>query len=165
MARRTLPKDALPFAATVLVEHTSQLRSALDDHYTVALELLGFEYKWGAASPLATLIEHNPAKTGMVLVAVALAAMEGATSKNTWRSPNSDDVAYFTALQGWGYTLSDVENLVLGISPAPEPADEDDAPVDEAEVAEAGAPDSDAAESDPDDSEPTEPVDQDTDSE
>jgi ParB family chromosome partitioning protein len=176
LSRRTLPKDALAFAATVLVEHTSQLRSALDDHHAVALELLDFEYKWGAASPLATLIEHNPAKTGTVLVAVALAAMEGATSKNTWRSPNSDDVAYFTALQGWGYTLSEVENLVLGISPETASADEDGSPVDEAsardeaEVTEPGDPEMDAAQSDtgesgPDGSEQTDVVDQDTDSE
>ena len=102
LSRRTLPKDALPFAATVLVEHTSKVRSALDDHHALALELLGFEYKWGVTSPLVTLVGHNPAKTATVLLAVALAAREGATSKNTWRSPNSDDVAYFTAMQGWG---------------------------------------------------------------
>ncbi|MFM9920895.1 ParB/RepB/Spo0J family partition protein [Lacisediminihabitans sp. H27-G8] len=171
LSRRTLPKDALPFAATVLVAHTSQLRSALDDHHAVALELLGFEYKWGTRSPLAPLVEHNPAKTGTVLVAVAVAAMEGATSKNTWRNPTSDDVAYFTALQGWGYTLSEVEDLVLGISPQPNPADEDDAPVDEAstpdetDVAEPADPESDAADSDPDHSGPTDVVDQDTDGE
>jgi ParB family chromosome partitioning protein len=125
LSRRTLPKDALPFAGTVLVENTGQVRTALDSHHALAAELLGYEYKWGSTNPLAALIAQNPAKTSTVLVAVALAALEEDTSKNTWRSPGTGDVAYFTALQGWGYTLSEVENLVLGIHAESEPTDDD----------------------------------------
>ncbi|TXN29783.1 ParB/RepB/Spo0J family partition protein [Lacisediminihabitans profunda] len=127
LSRRTLPKNALSFAARVLVENTGQVRSALDDHHGLALELFGYEYKWGTTNPLVTLIEHNPAKTTTVLLAVAVAAMEGNTSKSTWRSPDADDVFYFTTLQGWGYTLSEVENLVLGITPIAVDADEEPA--------------------------------------
>jgi ParB family chromosome partitioning protein len=158
LSRRTIPKDALPFAATVLVENTGQVRSALDDHHALAMELLGYEYKWGSKNPLATLIEHNPAKTTTVVVAVALAALEGDTSKNTWRSPDSDDVTYFTALQRWGYTLSEVENLVLGIQP--EPDESEDATEDTASVSDPASSDeadeSNFVEAEPSEPEPTE---------
>jgi ParB family chromosome partitioning protein len=176
LSRRTLPKNALAFAATVLVENTGQVRSALDGHHAVALELLGYEYKWGTKSPLTTLIQHNPAKTGTVLLAVALGALEGDTSKNTWRSPDADDVAYFTALQGWGYTLSEVEHIVLGIHPEPEASEEDAESAEDAAASdEATGPESDMratvgsepsesdAESEPDDADQAQPVEQDTD--
>ena len=40
-------------------------------------------------------------------------------------------MTYFTALKTWGYTLSDVENLVLGITPEPTAAEPDDTEPDE----------------------------------
>ena len=158
------------------MENTAQVRSALDGHHAVALELLGYEYKWGTKSPLTTLIQHNPAKTGTVLLAVALGALEGDTSKNTWRSPDADDVAYFTALQGWGYTLSEVEHIVLGIHPEPEASEEDAESAEDAAASdEATGPESDMratvgsepsesdAESEPDDADQAQPVEQDMD--
>ena len=158
------------------MENTAQVRSALDGHHAVALELLGYEYKWGTKSPLTTLIERNPAKTSTVLLAVALGALEGDTSKNTWRNPDADDVAYFTAIQGWGYTLSEVENIVLGIHPEPEASEEDAESAEDAAASdEATGPESDMratvesepseshADSDPDDADQAQPVEQDTD--
>lgn len=130
-----MPKNALLFAATVMVENTGQVRSALDEHHALATELLGYEYKCGAKNPLATLIAHNPAKTATVMVAVALAALEGDTSKNTWRNPDADDVFYFTTIKDGGYTLSEVENIVLGITP--EPANTEKEPAQECEEAKA----------------------------
>lgn len=40
------------------------------------------------------------------------AARESITSKQTWRHPSSTDEAYFTQLAGWGYSLSEVEQIV-----------------------------------------------------
>lgn len=121
LARKTTPKDALLFVATVAAQHPDRLATALSTHQEVAASLLGGTYEWGRKHPLAALIEANPAKATTALLAVALGALEQATGKNTWRFPSTADVTYFTALKTWGYTLSDVENLVLGIKPEPVP--------------------------------------------
>jgi ParB family chromosome partitioning protein len=42
-----------------------------------------------------------------------LAGMEASTSKNTWRYPDSTKSAYFTQLASWGYSLSEVEQIVV----------------------------------------------------
>ncbi len=139
LARKTTPKDALAFVAIVAAVHPDRLATALSTHQEMAASLLGGKYEWGKKHPLAALIEANPAKATTALLAVTLGALEAATSKNTWRFPGTADVAYFTALKAWGYTLSDVENLVLGIKPEPipdepgdqEPDTEADEPMDE----------------------------------
>lgn len=130
LARRTAPKDALAFVATVAVAHPARLATALSTHQEVAASLVGGTYEWGRKHPLAAMVEANPAKATTVLLAVVLGALEQATSTNTWRHPDSADVTYFTAIKGWGYALSDVENLVLGIKPA-EPADDQTEPDDD----------------------------------
>lgn len=131
LSRKTLPKDALAFVATVAAQHPDRLATALSTHQEMAATLLGGTYEWGKKHPLASLIEANPAKATTALLAVALGALEQATGKNTWRSPSTADVTYFTALKAWGYTLSDVENLVLGITPEPTAAEPDDIEPDE----------------------------------
>jgi ParB family chromosome partitioning protein len=138
LARKTTPKDALLFVATVAAQHPDRLATALSTHQEMAATLLGGTYEWGKKHPLAVLIEANPAKATTALLAVTLGALEQATSKNTWRNPASADVTYFTVIKCWGYVLSDVENLVLGIKPEPEGTepgnsqpDEPDEPLDD----------------------------------
>ena len=77
-----------------------------------------------------------------VSLAVLLGAYEDGTSRNSWRSPTSDTVAYFTALHAWGYPLSDVESLVL--DPDADQADDpaaDESDEDTVEDVDAGDPD------------------------
>jgi ParB family chromosome partitioning protein len=159
LSRRALPKNALSFAASALVQHPAQVAKALNDGNALAQELLGFEYHWGK-NPLAALIEQNPGKSTAVILAVTLAALEGHTGKSTWSKPGASDVAYFTALHGWGYTLSDVENLVLGIHPEPEAIDEDtaesaDDPAPSDEAVEPGSVEPDFVDVEPSEPEPT----------
>ncbi len=130
LARKTTPKNALAFVATVAVAHPARLATALSTHQEVAASLVGGTYEWGRKHPLAALLDANPAKATTVLLAVVLGALEQATRTNTWRNPDNADVTYFTAIKGWGYTLSDVENLVLGITPA-QPADNEIEPDDD----------------------------------
>lgn len=124
LARKTTPKNAALFAATALASEafSGRLREALGDHHATACVLLGVEYRWGAAHPLTGLAEAGRVNTA--LLAVVVGALEAGTSRNTWRTPGHADVAYFTALTEWGYALSDVEGIVLGIQPEPV-ADED----------------------------------------
>ena len=125
LARKTTPKNAALFAATVLASEafSGRLREALGDHHATACGLLGVEYRWGAPHPLTGLAKAGRVNT--VLLAVVVGALEAGTNRNTWRTPGHADVAYFTALTEWGYPLSDVEGIVLGIQPVAD-ADEDE---------------------------------------
>ena len=38
---------------------------------------------------------------------------EEATNKDTWRNPDQGAASYFARLVAWGYTLSEVEQIVL----------------------------------------------------
>ncbi|MGW4928626.1 hypothetical protein ACWEOH_05665 [Agromyces sp. NPDC004153] len=50
-----------------------------------------------------------------MLLALALAAIEQGTGRHTWRNPHDGLVRdYFAKIAGWGYTLSDVEQIVAG---------------------------------------------------
>lgn len=124
LSRKTTPKDALAFVAATVIGNQGLFSKQVTERHPLAIELLGLpERQWGAPHPLAAVIEQNPTRTTATLLAVAVAAREAATDKSTWRAPDSEDVAYFTALKTWGYALSDVENIVLGITPEPEPAE------------------------------------------
>jgi len=48
---------------------------------------------------------------------VVLGGIESGTSRNTWRSPDKNDAAYFRQLAAWGYTLSEVEQIVTDAHP------------------------------------------------
>jgi ParB family chromosome partitioning protein len=45
---------------------------------------------------------------------IILGDCESITSKQTWRSSSPTDADYFTQLAAWGYSLSDVEQIVTG---------------------------------------------------
>lgn len=62
--------------------------------------------------------------------AIVVGACESVTSKQTWRVPSPTDTAYFTQLAAWGYSLSDVEQIVIGEQqPTDSPAADNDATV------------------------------------
>jgi len=65
------------------------------------------------ADKLAALVEQSPTRTQHVTLAIVLAGIEASTSKNTWRYPDSSKSAYFTQLAAWGYSLSEVEQIVV----------------------------------------------------
>lgn len=139
LSRKTAPKNALAFVADTLIRDGGYLRSALSEHHPLAGELLGAaQREWGKPDPLAVVIEQNPTRTITVLLAIAIAAHEAATSKSTWRNPSRDDEAYFAALTGWGYTLSEVEGIVLGIEPEATPEAEGEAAPEQVEATESG---------------------------
>lgn len=125
LSRKSLPKDAATFATLAVVDGAGALGKQVTDHHPVAAELLGLsKYEWGKPNPLATHIEHQPSRVGHVLLAVAAAAHEASIDKHTWRNPSKDATRYFTALAAWGYTLSDVEQIVLGVKVA-EPVEDE----------------------------------------
>lgn len=70
---------------------------------------------------MATLVEATPNKAGHVNLAVALAARENHTSRDSWRHPNTTDRDYLLQVEKWGHHLTAVERIAAGY---PEPTDE-----------------------------------------
>ena len=54
------------------------------------------------------------------LVALAAARVEQTMPKYFWRAPSRDHVLHLTHLRDWGYTLADVEQLVVDAAEAGE---------------------------------------------
>lgn len=153
LSRKTTPKGAQQFIAASVIDGRGRLTSSIQEHHRLALDLLGLpDYSWSKTHPILAHIQQQPGRTMTALLAVTIAAHEEATGTHTWRNPSEDMADYFTALAEWGYNLSDVENIVLGIEPpaedAPEEADGTDTASAEAET----TGDQDAAESDDSDS-------------
>jgi ParB family chromosome partitioning protein len=111
--RKTQPKDAAQFVALALTARRQSLAAAATNGNKLAHELLGFEHGgyWGADA-LAALVEANPTKAVAVTLAVVIGALDSDTSKETWRRPTSTQADYFNRIAVWGYTLSDVEQIV-----------------------------------------------------
>lgn len=113
LQRRTMPKDAALFVATGLTVHVNLIKHGRGN--VTASALLGVDH---AASWLA---EH-PGKAMHAQVAVVCAAYEDDSSRDWWRyeSHRAKATAYLGQLATWGYPLSDVEQIAVGLTPAPD---------------------------------------------
>ncbi|WP_089914769.1 hypothetical protein [Leifsonia sp. 21MFCrub1.1] len=87
------------------------LSSATRDGNELAHQLLRLERSsYFEADKLVTLIEQAPSKEQHVALAVVPGVCESVTSKESWYHPT----AYLSQLVAWGYSLSDVEQIVTG---------------------------------------------------
>jgi ParB family chromosome partitioning protein len=121
-ARKTALKDAHVWIAQMLAQGGPELRQAMDDDHTLAVELLGLAAKPGR-SRYARHISHpiadaaakaTPGRATMITLVMLLAALESSTDRrHTWERPSRDQIAYFTQLAAYDYPLADVEQLVL----------------------------------------------------
>jgi ParB family chromosome partitioning protein len=117
LARKGAPKDAARYIAATLARGGHDVRKAMENAHPTACELLGLDapgsYYSGQPNPITITLETAPAaRLTVITLAVLLGAAEDATSRSSWRTPTSETRAYFTALAGWGYPLSPVEQLV-----------------------------------------------------
>jgi len=121
LARKTAPKDAVRFIAATLGRGSHDVRKAMESGHCTARELLGMDSAagFGSPNPIAVAAETaSSARATMLALAVLLGAVEQGTGRHSWRNPSGETRAYFTALQGWGYPLSPVEQLVLTLDTA-----------------------------------------------
>jgi ParB family chromosome partitioning protein len=141
LSRRSAPKDAAQWIAAIVAGGGLELQKALEDGFALAVELLGLaaEPRWypgsGRPHPVAEAAgTATPARAGVLTLGLLLGGIEKATGRHTWRRPTSTARSYFTALEGWGYPLSEVERLVIAETgeAVTEPA------VDESSTAEGG---------------------------
>jgi ParB family chromosome partitioning protein len=89
----------------------------MENAHPTACALLGLEapagFYSGRPNPISIAVETAPtARLTVISLAVLLGAAEDGTSRTSWRNPTYDTRDYFTALAGWGYPLSRVEQLV-----------------------------------------------------
>jgi ParB family transcriptional regulator, chromosome partitioning protein len=121
LSRRTLPKDAGVVIATGLTAHRSITGTAIEKGNQLAHQFFGIDRAdyWGP-DKLAGLVAESPTKAQHMILAVVLGGMESATSKETWRHPSTPMRSYFQCLAGWGYSLSEVEQLAIGDNPTDE---------------------------------------------
>lgn len=113
LSRKSLPKDAAVVIAKGLTIHRQAISTATREGNELAHQLLGLEPSgYFENDRLVALLEQTPAKAQHVALAVVLGACESVTSKQTWRYPSPTDTDYFTQLGAWGYSLSDVEQIV-----------------------------------------------------
>ena len=114
LSRKTLPKDATSFVAVGLTRHRVDVSSALAAGNRFAAVLLGLPEAEGywSPSPVDTYAEQ-PGKAAHAILAVVLAGMELATGTYTWRNPSCTAARYFAQIAAWGYSLSEVEQLVV----------------------------------------------------
>lgn len=139
--RKTAPKDAQRWIVEVLARGSHDMRKAMEDRHSLAIEWLGLGTDdiraWNSPNPIVTAAATaNSARATMLTVAMLLAALDNGTSRQTWRSPTADNVAYFSKLREWGYNLSEVESLVLEPEKATVEDEDVDAEADTDEVAE-----------------------------
>ena len=134
LARKSAPKDAPQWIAAVLAGAGHDIRRAMETGHQLAWDLLGHTDtdtdtdtdsdggggggggRWhrGQSHPIAVAaLAASPARATVLSLAVLLAALEAGTGTNTWRRHTAESVDYLRALAGWGYDLSDVEQLAI----------------------------------------------------
>lgn len=117
LARRSAPKDAPQLIAATLASGTHEIRRAMEDGHTLACELLGATTdgwrRWGGGvHPIEELaVTATPARAGVLSLGLVLAGIESTLDRTSWRGAGRTTRSYLTALERWGYPLSDVERM------------------------------------------------------
>ncbi|CAQ03233.1 chromosome partitioning protein [Clavibacter sepedonicus] len=113
VTRRSLPKDAGQVIAAGLTTHRHEVGRAVQEGSPLAHEFLGVERDYGYyGDGLGKYAAATPTKAQHVALAVVLGGMEAALNRDSWRSVSAPAAAYLRQLAAWGYTLSEVEQIV-----------------------------------------------------
>ena len=131
LSRRQVPKGAEVLIARAVLERQCSLSYALSNGHDLLGDLIGLrtaDHRVQSASQVAARAltqATRPAAATMRTLAVVLAAWESRSGVHTWRNPAPYDATIMAALVAWGYTASEVEQLLIA-SNADEPDDEDE---------------------------------------
>ncbi|MGV8883566.1 MAG: ParB/RepB/Spo0J family partition protein [Rhodoglobus sp.] len=113
LSRKTLPKDAAQFIAQGLTTHGMTVGSTSRDGNQLAHEVMGLERGgYYDRDKLAGIVEASPTRAQHVSLAVVLGGIESSMSKATWRNPGTRDALYLNQIAAWGYSLSEVEQII-----------------------------------------------------
>ncbi|MEL7978338.1 ParB/RepB/Spo0J family partition protein [Isoptericola sp. F-RaC21] len=115
--RTTAPKGAAEYVARAIATDTHTLNRSGGGGHPLACQWLAIEREpgyYGAEKAFTALLAKvTPARAQHIALVLVLAAREKETGTHTWRNPGVER-DYLTALESWGYTLSDVEQIARG---------------------------------------------------
>jgi ParB family chromosome partitioning protein len=123
LAKKQAPKEWQYFTVHAITHH-SETASGYEGK--VAAEMAGAKMgeasdRWGW-NPLRDHVAKSTARPEVSLIALVCAGYEKTIAKDSWRSPNVRHIDYLTQLITWGYTPSEVEQIILDSG---KPAQED----------------------------------------
>jgi ParB family chromosome partitioning protein len=115
LARKTPPRGAEQVIARAVLTGQTSLWRAMSEGHPHLLALLGLDAATGHRTLWRDLLDQprDPKAAAMLTLGAVLAAWEQASGVHTWRQPDPWDRAVMTALNGWGYQPSTVEQLLL----------------------------------------------------
>lgn len=113
LARKQAPKGWQYFTVHAITHH-SETASGYDGK--VAAEMIGAKFEesnaWGY-NPLRDHVAKTTARSEFGLIALVCAGYEKTIAKDSWRSPYQTHRDYLNQLVTWGYTPSEVEQIII----------------------------------------------------
>jgi ParB family chromosome partitioning protein len=113
LARKQAPKGWQYFTVHAIAHH-SETASGYEGK--VAAEMVGAKFEestqW-AWNPLKDHIARTTTRPEFALIALICAGYEKTIAKDSWRSPGQTHRDYLNQLVHWGYTASDVEQIII----------------------------------------------------
>jgi ParB family chromosome partitioning protein len=113
LAKKQAPKGWQYFTVHAITHH-AETASGYDG--TVAAGMVGAKFeesdRW-AWNPLRDHVAKTTARPEFSLIALVCAGYEKTIAKDSWRSPSQTHRDYLTQLVAWGYTASEVEQIIL----------------------------------------------------
>ncbi len=102
----------------------------MQEGHRLATGLLGIEVEsaWDASrrAVVGAFESAGDARAQVIALGLVLCGYEDQLGVHSWRRPDGAARRYFTALAGWGYELSDVEEVVIGEEQSVEPTSEEE---------------------------------------
>ncbi|MBG6218652.1 ParB family chromosome partitioning protein [Arthrobacter sp. CAN_A6] len=125
LAKKQAPKGWQYFTVHALTHH-SEVASGYEG--AVAAEMAGAKIEgketWGW-NPLRDHVAKTTTRPEVPLIALVCAGFEKTIAKDSWRSPHRSHLTYLTQLVTWGYTPSEVEQIILDSANKATELDED----------------------------------------
>ncbi len=112
LSRKTAPKGAALYLAQAIVTRPD----LFNDYHgqKVAPEMLGLADNETPKMAVAKLPATGDGRALVILLGMVLATTEARTAKDAWRGPQDITKTYLRFLEENGYTLSDIEQVILG---------------------------------------------------
>ncbi len=136
LGRKTPPKGALRFVISEVIHGAHELREAMAQAHSFGTGVLGIETQgsgWAInRQPILDAIDTaSDGRAQVIALGLVLGAVETQLDVHTWLLPNAAARRYLAALAEWGYELSEVEQLVMGVTDTDEDDEDDDPDADD----------------------------------
>jgi ParB family chromosome partitioning protein len=113
LSRKQAPKGWQYFTVHAITHH-SETASGYEGK--VAAEMIGAKFEESNAwawNPLREHVAKTTARPEFSLIALVCAGYEKTIAKDSWRSPGQTHRDYLNQMVTWGYTPSEVEQIIL----------------------------------------------------